>query len=134
MPGVGGLRSLTSQFRMRLYKPVYSGLPACRGCSDEEVERLTRVVYRRKPRLIIFPVVVFILFLISMLLPRPLSRWTGISMIWTLSVVGLAFGVPIVIYEQRVHRPAVNTEMERILVEQGGTPTQPRAAAKPTLR
>ena len=130
MAGVGRLRALTRQIGIRLYKPVYGSLPACRGRSDEEVERLTRVVYRRKPRLIIFPVVFFLLFLISMLLPRPLSRWIGISMIWTLSLVGLAFGVPMVMYEQRVHRPAVDSEMARVLAEQGDAPTKPGAAAK----
>ena len=43
-------------------------------------------------------------------------------MIWTLSIVALAFGVPIVLYEQCVHRPAVNREMERFLAEPGAAP------------
>ena len=78
---------------------------------------MTRLVYRRKPSLIVFPVVVFILFLIVTWLPRPLSGWIGISMIWTLLIVAVAFGGPVVIYEQWVHRPAVNKEMERVITE-----------------
>ena len=110
------------QHRMRLSRPIYSGLPACRGCSDKEVERLTRLVYRSKPSLVVFPVVILILFLIGMWLPRPLSEWAGISMLWTLLIPVGAFGVPIVIYEQWVHRPAVNKEMEQVLAEQGTAP------------
>jgi hypothetical protein len=83
---------------------------------------LTRLVYRSKPRLVVFPVVVLILFLIGVWLPRPLSEWAGISMLWILLIPVVAFGVPIVIYEQWVHRPAVNKEIERAIAEQGTAP------------
>ncbi len=83
---------------------------------------MTRSAYRRKPSLTIFPVVAFILFLIAMWLPRPLSAWTGFSMIWTLLIVALGLGVPVAIYEQCVHRPSVNKEMERILAEPCASP------------
>ena len=87
------------------------------------------MVYRSKPRLVVFPVVVLILFLIGMWLPRPLSEWAGISMLLTLLIAAVAFGVPIVMYEQWVHRPAVNKEMERVLAEQGTAPSGGPAAS-----
>ncbi|SPE55737.1 hypothetical protein SBV1_230017 [Verrucomicrobia bacterium] len=120
--GPAPLRPNVRRKRMRLSKPLYSGLPACRGRSDEEVERLTRLVYRSRPSLLIFPIIAFVLFLVSVWIPRRLSGWTGISMLWTLAITGAALGIPITIYEQRVHRPAVNTEMGRVLAEPGAAP------------
>ena len=84
---------------MRLYRPFYCGLPACKGLPDEQVELLTRSVYRRKPGLSIFPVVAFILSLVGMWMVGPLSGWAGIGMFWAFLIVALAFGVPVVIYE-----------------------------------
>ena len=107
---------------MRLSKPLYSGLPVCQGRSDAEVERLTRLVYRRKPSLVIFPVVALLLFLISWWIPRRLCGWTGISMVWALVITAGALGIPIVIYEHCVHRPAVNREMGRLLSEPSAPP------------
>jgi hypothetical protein len=108
--------------RMRLSKPLYSGLPACLGRSDEEVERLTRLVYRKRPSLLIFPIIAFLLFLVSVWIPRRLSGWTGISMLWALVITAAGLGIPIIIYEQWVHRPAVNREMGRVLAEPGASP------------
>ena len=44
------------------------------------------------------------------------------SMVWALVVTGAALGVPIIIYEQWIHLPAVNRETERVLAEQGTAP------------
>src|ERR1043166_6552258 len=104
MVGTLGGASLSRYVRqeyMRLSKPLYSGLAACRGCSDEEVERLTRLVYRRKPSLVIFPIIAFLLFLVSWWIPRRLCGWTGISMVWALVITAAAVGIPIVVYEHR---------------------------------
>jgi len=108
--------------RMRLSKPLYSGLPACRGRSDGEVERLTRLVYRRRPSLLIFPIIAFALFLVSVWIPRRLSGWTGMSMLWALAITAVVLGIPIIMYEQWVHRPAVNREMGRVLAEPLSSP------------
>jgi len=107
---------------MRLSRPIYSGLQACQGRSDEEIERLTRLVYRRKPSLVVFPIVAFVLLLASIWMPRQLSEWTGMSMVWSLTFTAAALGVPIIVYEQRVHRPEGNREMLRVLAEAGASP------------
>jgi len=70
----------------------------------------------------IYPIVGFILFFIAMWMPRPLAEWTGISMVWALLIVGVVFGIPMVIFERCVHRLAVNKEMDRILADQGAAP------------
>ena len=69
-----------------------------------------------------FPVVAFILSLIGMWMVGQLSAWTGLSMIWTFLIVLLALVVPVVVYEQCVHRPSVNKEMERVLAEPCASP------------
>jgi len=80
------------------------------------------LVYRRRPSLLIFPIIAVVLFLVSVWIPRRLSGWTGINMLWALAITGAALGIPITIYEQWVHRPAVNREMGRVLAEPGVAP------------
>lgn len=99
---------------MRLYCTIYCSLPACRGLSDAEIERLTRLVYRRQPSLMLFPIVSVILLLVVMVLARPLAEWTGLSLGWTLGGMGIGFGIPILICEHWIHRPAVDRVMAAI--------------------
>jgi hypothetical protein len=69
-----------------------------------------------------FPIIAFVLFCFSIWIPRRLSAWTGMSMLWALVITAAALGIPIIIYEQCVHRPAVNREMARVLAEPGDPP------------
>jgi len=108
---------------MRLSKPIYAGLPSCRGLPDEEVERLCRLVHRRKPSLMAFPFGSLALFLIFVGIPRRVSDWLGIRMGWIL-VLALALGIAVLLYEYLVHRPAVDNEIKRILAEQAAAPNR----------
>jgi hypothetical protein len=115
---------------MRVDRPVYRGLPACRGRSYEEIDQLIKQVYRRKPSLMVYPLlIVFILSPVAMILPKLVAGWLGLDMIWSLLVTGIVFIVPIVLYEWWHHRPAVNKEMEAIIAENAfatnGSPATP---------
>ena len=108
---------------MRPCRPDFRNLQACRGLPDEEVERLTREVYRRKPKLayyllfcllVLFPVVIFS--------PRLLANWFGVEIIWPLIIVGLVVGVPVILFERLVIGPMVNQEMLKIIAEKGAVP------------
>lgn len=107
---------------MQLYRPIYGGLPACRGLPDEVVELLTRSVYRRKPSLGVFPVVSVILSFSGIWMVGWLSALTGVSTLWAFLIFVVAFVVPVMIYDACVHRPSVNKEMERILAEPCASP------------
>ena len=104
---------------MRINRPIYRSLPVCRGRSDDEIDKLTKQVYRRAPRLILYPLLAAIVcFPIAMWLPRPLAEWVGIDFSWSLLICGVLFGAPMLIYERWLHRPAVNQEMEKLIAEQ----------------
>ncbi|MEI8289729.1 MAG: hypothetical protein WCH99_09660 [Verrucomicrobiota bacterium] len=80
---------------------------------------MTKQVYRRAPRLIIYPILAVIAcFPIAMWLPRPLAERVGIDFSWSLLIYGVLFSAPMLIYERWIHRPAVNQEMEKLIAEQ----------------
>lgn len=111
---------------MRLDRPIYRGLPACRGRSDEEIDQLTKQVYRRKPRLGVYQLLAWLLlFPLVMWIPRPLAEWLGVDTVWSLLITGIVFFTPIVMYETVIHRPAVNREMEAIIAESAPTNGRP---------
>jgi hypothetical protein len=56
-----------------------------------------------------------------MWIPRPLSEWIGVDMVWSLLLTAVVFGTSMLLYE-RVHGFAVNKEMQRILSERGAAP------------
>jgi hypothetical protein len=105
---------------MRLCRPDFRNLQACRGLPDEEIERLTREVYRRKPKL-----AYYVLFCLLVLLPvvtfspRLSAKWFGVEIVWPLIMVALVVGVPVILFERLVIGPMVNQEMLKIVAEQG---------------
>ena len=105
---------------MKISRPEYRKLQACRGRPDEEVERLTRAVYQRKPKLAYYPfVVLLVLFPAAMLIPRFLAkRFFGDVIIWPLIIVAVVFGVPVILFERLVFLPAVNREMLKLICEE----------------
>src|SRR5690242_13712010 len=108
---------------MRLSKPVYRNLRACRGRSDDEVERLTREVYQRCPKVAYYPLVAgLILVPIAIVSPRILETWFSVEKPWSLIIAGAIFGVPMILFERTVNFPAVNRAMLRLIAEQGGPP------------
>ncbi len=108
---------------MRLARPVYRALPACRGRSYDEIDQLTREVYRRNPRLAVYPMLVGLLvFPVAMWLPRQLAEWLGLKLVWSLSIIGATFGAALFVIERVIHRPAVNREMQAIIAERGTPP------------
>jgi hypothetical protein len=105
---------------MRLARPIYCSLPACRGRSYEEIEELTREVYRRNPRLSFYPLLaVIVLIPLGYLAPRFLEAWWTIEKPWSLLVPGLLIGIPMIVFEWRFHVPAVNREFEKLSAERG---------------
>lgn len=103
---------------MRLGRPLYSKLPACRGRSDKEVEELTREVHRRNPRLAYYPLLALIVLVpLADVAPRLLETWWRIEKLWSLLVPGLVIGIPMVLFEWRVHIPAVNRGFEDLIAE-----------------
>src|SRR5437660_1051229 len=107
---------------MRLDRPVYRRLPACRGRSDEEVDRLTREIHRRRPSLAYYPILALVVLVpIADLSPRLLERWCGVQKPWPLIIAALVFGLPMILFEWRIHFPAVNREMERLIAERGSS-------------
>jgi hypothetical protein len=103
---------------MRIDRPYYRKLPACAGLSYEEIDRLTKEVFRRKPRLLVVRVLAALLEIpVLIWAPRPLGEWLGVSFMWALTITAAVFVIPLWVYETWFHRPRVNAEMEAILAE-----------------
>jgi hypothetical protein len=108
---------------MRLSRPVYRNLKACRGRSDDEVGRLTREVYQRNPKLAYYPIIAgLVLTPVAILSPRLLETWFEIVKLWSLLIAGAVLGIPMLLFEYLVHFPAVNRAMLRLMAEGGELP------------
>jgi len=109
---------------MRLSRPLYRNLQACRGLPDEEVERLTREVFKRNPKLAYYELLgCLVLLPAAWWLPRRLAGCFGVEFIWSLIIVAVVIGVPVILFERLVYGPAVNREMERLIAEQAAAAT-----------
>jgi membrane protease YdiL (CAAX protease family) len=79
----------------------------------------------------LIPLLCFLVFFpVVMWIPGPLAELFGVDVVWTLLIAGVVLLTPIVLYESRVHRPAVNAEMEKLIAERGTAPSRASAASR----